>query len=78
MSRYKGAYVISYHGVLCHDYCGIPNDYAEAQPGGGFLEQYFNNWKQGSGGCPQPLRNFKYFNLLLSKLNYETIEITQK
>ena len=25
MSRHKTGYVISYHGILCHDYCGIPN-----------------------------------------------------
>ena len=25
MSRHKTGYVISYHGILCHDYHGIPN-----------------------------------------------------
>ena len=25
MSRHKTGYVISYHGILCHDYRGIPN-----------------------------------------------------
>ena len=25
MSRHKEAYVMSYHGALCHDYRGIPS-----------------------------------------------------
>ena len=29
MSQHKEAYVISYHGTLCHDYHGIPSTHSK-------------------------------------------------